>query len=205
MLKHVNSTTYYPQGNGQAKYTNKIIGRLLRKLVNEKKIDWDEHLSTVLFSYQTTYKVATSYTTYQLVYGLHPLMPTKYVLLATSGDQKDEKSTKVLTTKINNQKSYMTTNWKLKTMWEPTNGVDFYGVNKKNIEKSSNLGNLFYGFPREKKHILANSRKDGLVHSKYNISYPIILSFLFLLTILNQTQYWSMLISSNHIHMRIKH
>jgi hypothetical protein len=51
MLKHVNSTTYYPQGNGQAKYTNKVIGRLLRKLVNEKKIDWDEHLSTVLFSY----------------------------------------------------------------------------------------------------------------------------------------------------------
>jgi hypothetical protein len=37
MLKHANSTTYYPQGNGQVKFTNKIIGRLLTKLVNEKR------------------------------------------------------------------------------------------------------------------------------------------------------------------------
>ncbi len=32
MLKHVNCTTYYPQGNAQAKSTNKVIGRLLTKL-----------------------------------------------------------------------------------------------------------------------------------------------------------------------------
>jgi hypothetical protein len=36
LLKHVNSTTYYPQGNGQAKFINKVIGSLLTKLVNEK-------------------------------------------------------------------------------------------------------------------------------------------------------------------------
>jgi hypothetical protein len=59
MLKHVSSTTYYPQGNGQAESTNKVIGRLLTKLVNEKKIDWDEHVSTILFSYRIAYKVAT--------------------------------------------------------------------------------------------------------------------------------------------------
>jgi hypothetical protein len=71
MFKHVSFTTYYPQGNGQAKSTNKIISRLLTKLVNEKKVDWDEHLSTILFSYKIAHKVATSYITYQLVYGLH--------------------------------------------------------------------------------------------------------------------------------------
>jgi hypothetical protein len=38
--------------------------------------------------------------TLQLVYGLHPLMPTKYVMWAISGDHKDAKPTKVLTTKI---------------------------------------------------------------------------------------------------------
>jgi hypothetical protein len=32
-----------------------------------------------------------------------------------------------------------------------------------------------------------NSIKDGLVHLGYNIAYPIIFLFLFLLTILNQT------------------
>jgi hypothetical protein len=86
LLKHVNSTTYYPWGNGQTKSTNKIIGRLLTKLVNEKMTNWDEHLSIVLFSYKIVYKVAIGYTHYQLVYGLHLLMPIKYVLLVINGD-----------------------------------------------------------------------------------------------------------------------
>jgi hypothetical protein len=36
LLKYV-SSTYYPHGNGQADFTNKFIGRLFTKLVNEKK------------------------------------------------------------------------------------------------------------------------------------------------------------------------
>jgi hypothetical protein len=79
-------------------------------------------------------------------------------------------------------------------MWELTNGANFYGINRKILKRSSNLEIMSYGFPKEKKHIWANSRKDGLVHSRYIIMYPIILFFLFLSTILNQTQYWLMLI-----------
>ncbi len=96
LVKHVSSTTYYAQGNGQAKFTNKVINRLLTKLVNEKRTDQDEHLSIVLFSYMTTYKVTTRYTPYQLIYGLHPLMLIKYVLLAISGNHKDVKPIRVL-------------------------------------------------------------------------------------------------------------
>ncbi len=72
ILRHTNSIVYYPQGNGQAKSTNKVFGILLTKLVNENRNDWDEHLSTILFSYWTTYKVGTNHTPFQLVYGLHP-------------------------------------------------------------------------------------------------------------------------------------
>lgn len=50
--------TYFPQGNGKVEFTNKVIGTLLTKLVIEKQSDRDEHLPIVLFSYQTTYKVA---------------------------------------------------------------------------------------------------------------------------------------------------
>jgi hypothetical protein len=57
-------------------------------------------MSTVLFSYRIAYKVATSYTPYQLVYGLHPLMPIVYVLPVISGDHRDVELTRVLTTKI---------------------------------------------------------------------------------------------------------
>jgi len=39
ILRHTNSTIYYPQGNGQAKFTNKVSGTLLTKLVNENRND----------------------------------------------------------------------------------------------------------------------------------------------------------------------
>ncbi len=95
LLKHVSFIIYYPHGNGQAKSPNKVIGRLLTKLINEKKIDWDEHLSTILFSYRTTYKVPIGYIPYQLIYGLHSLMLTKYVLPTINGDHKDVQPTRV--------------------------------------------------------------------------------------------------------------
>jgi hypothetical protein len=39
----------------------------------------------MLFSYKITYKLAIEYIPYQLVYGLHPLMPIEYVLSALVG------------------------------------------------------------------------------------------------------------------------
>jgi hypothetical protein len=97
LLKHVSFTTYYPQGNRQAKSINKVLGTLLTKLVIENKINWDEHLSIMLFSYKIVYKVMTRYTPYQLVYGLHPLMPIKYIVPVDGGNEKDSTLVKVLT------------------------------------------------------------------------------------------------------------
>ncbi len=37
-------------------------------------------------------------------------------------------------------------------MWELINGVDFYGINKKILKRSSNSEIMYYGFPKEKKH-----------------------------------------------------
>ncbi len=86
LLKCVNSTTYYLQGNGYVESINKVLGTLLTKLVSENRTNWDENMSTMLFSYKITYKVATKYIPYQLVYGLHPLMPTKYIVSVVSGE-----------------------------------------------------------------------------------------------------------------------
>jgi hypothetical protein len=46
-MKHVSSTTYYPQGNGQAELPNNFVVNLITKLVNENKAYWDEHLPIV--------------------------------------------------------------------------------------------------------------------------------------------------------------
>ena len=80
LLRHTTSTTYYLQGNGQAESTNKVIVKMLQKLVNDNRTDWDIQLYTVLFSYQTAYKVAMGHSPFELVYGLLPLMPTEYIV-----------------------------------------------------------------------------------------------------------------------------
>jgi hypothetical protein len=59
-------------------------------------MDWDEHLLTFLFLYITTYKVAIKHTSYQLVYGLHPLMPTKYIFLVINSDHKERNPIRIL-------------------------------------------------------------------------------------------------------------
>jgi hypothetical protein len=100
LLKHVSSTTYYPEGNGQVESTNKVLGTLLTKLVSDSKINWDEHLSTMLFSYIIACKVTTWYTPYQLMYGLQTLMPIKYIILVIGGNEKDNTPVKVLTNRI---------------------------------------------------------------------------------------------------------
>jgi hypothetical protein len=74
-----------------------VLGTLLTNLVNENKTNWDEHLSTMLFSYKIANKVAIRYTPYQLVYGLHPLMPIEYIVLVTSGNENKNTLLKVLT------------------------------------------------------------------------------------------------------------
>jgi len=73
------------------------LGTLLIKLVSENKIDWDEHLPTILFSYKTTYKVTIRYTPYQLVYGLHPLIPIEYIMPIIDNNHRKGNHVKVLT------------------------------------------------------------------------------------------------------------
>ncbi len=74
MITHHKSTTYYPQGNGQAESTNKTLKQILTKLVNVNQNDWDVMLPIALWAYRTAYKVSTQHTPYELIYGFMPLL-----------------------------------------------------------------------------------------------------------------------------------
>jgi hypothetical protein len=54
----------------------------------------------MLFSYKIAYKVITRYTPYQLVYGLHPSMPTKYIMPIANANEKYSTTMRVFTIKI---------------------------------------------------------------------------------------------------------
>ncbi len=63
------------------------------------------------FRIKIVHKVATRYIPYQLVYGLHPLMPIQYVLLVISANHKYVKPTKILTAKITKMEKLQENKW----------------------------------------------------------------------------------------------
>ncbi len=141
MLKHVNFTTYYTQGNGQDESTNKLLGTLLTKLVSENKTDWDEHLSIMLFSY------------IKLQEGIHHInqcMPIEYILLVVSGDQKDNASVKILINKVLELEKLQ----EAKMQVAKTNDIQQWNKKlwsqQKNPEKQFNFGDYVMWFPKGK-------------------------------------------------------
>ncbi|XP_074299453.1 uncharacterized protein LOC141630558 [Silene latifolia] len=79
------SATCYPQTNGQAESSNKIIVENLQKRLEELGAKWADELPLVLWSDRTTPKVATSQTPYRLVFGGEAVIPSE-VLVPTHTD-----------------------------------------------------------------------------------------------------------------------
>ncbi|KAL6128117.1 hypothetical protein ACLB2K_071473 [Fragaria x ananassa] len=76
-VKHRKSTPYYPQGNGQAGATNKIILRILSKMVFEFEKGWSTHLPDAMWAYRTSPRTTTGFSPYSLVYGSEVVSPVE--------------------------------------------------------------------------------------------------------------------------------
>ncbi|MCO5584498.1 hypothetical protein L7F22_038426 [Adiantum nelumboides] len=74
-VKHQHATPYYPQSNGAVEKANGFITRILRKMVESQEKHWDRFLDGALWAYPTTYKCATGFTPFHLVYGQEALQP----------------------------------------------------------------------------------------------------------------------------------
>ena len=72
------STPYYPQANGLAESTNKTMQMILKKIVNENQIDWDQKLHSALWAYRTSYKAMIRSTPFQMAFGLEAVMPIEF-------------------------------------------------------------------------------------------------------------------------------
>ena len=70
--KVINTTPYYPQGNGQVERANRTIVEGLRAFVNSRKDDWQQYLHLFEFAYNNTVHSATKTTPFFLNYGRHP-------------------------------------------------------------------------------------------------------------------------------------
>ncbi|MCO5584048.1 hypothetical protein L7F22_037970 [Adiantum nelumboides] len=74
-ISHRHSTPYYPQSNGLVEKANGIIARIIRKMVESKRKRWDNFLDGAIWAYRTTYRDATQFTPFHLVYGQEALQP----------------------------------------------------------------------------------------------------------------------------------
>ncbi|XP_050242357.1 uncharacterized protein LOC126691348 [Quercus robur] len=105
-IKHRKSTTYYPQGNGQAKATNRVLLRILSKMVHEYEGGWIEHLLETLWAYQSSRKIAIRLLPFSLVYGTEAislvelLVPTPRVVHGQETDMDAATCAEIRTTNL---------------------------------------------------------------------------------------------------------
>ncbi|MCO5559358.1 hypothetical protein L7F22_012957 [Adiantum nelumboides] len=74
-ISHRHSTPYYPQSNGLVEKANGIIAGIIRKVVESKPKRWDNFLDGAIWAYKSTYRDATQFTPFHLVYGQEALQP----------------------------------------------------------------------------------------------------------------------------------
>nr|XP_023885168.1 uncharacterized protein LOC111997322 [Quercus suber] len=79
-IKNKYSTPAYPQSNGLAEATNKVILNGLKKRLNGAKGGWAEELPNVLWAYRTTPRRSTGESPFSLTYGSEAVIPAEVKL-----------------------------------------------------------------------------------------------------------------------------
>ena len=69
------STGYYPQGNGLVESSNKILVRIINKLLEDNKRSWHTKLKYALWADIISTKRAIGMSPFQLVYGTEVIFP----------------------------------------------------------------------------------------------------------------------------------
>src|SRR4051812_798020 len=70
-IKHIKTTAYHPQGNGQTERSNQTIKNILSKVCKQYD-SWDYYLDSALFAARTIRQQSTKFSPFELVYGQAP-------------------------------------------------------------------------------------------------------------------------------------
>jgi hypothetical protein len=78
--KLLNSSPYYVQANGQAKASNKVLIKIIKKRIKDNPRRWHEKLSEALWAHRTSRHGATKVIPFELVYGQETMLPIEVSL-----------------------------------------------------------------------------------------------------------------------------
>jgi hypothetical protein len=88
-IRNFFSTPGYPQANGQAEVSNKVILDGIKKRLEEAKGKWVEELPSVLWTHRTTHRRSTGETPFALAYGVEAVIPLEVGLPTTRTTEFD--------------------------------------------------------------------------------------------------------------------
>ena len=78
-IKLLNSSPYSAQANGQAKSSNKVLIKLIKKKIEENPKRWHEVLSEALWAHHISRHGATKVTPFELVYGQEIILSVEVI------------------------------------------------------------------------------------------------------------------------------
>jgi len=79
-IKLFHSTSYYPQGNGPIESSNKSLIRIIKKLLEDNKRNWDSKLKFTLSADRVTTKKSIGNYPLKLLYGTEDVFPIQLTL-----------------------------------------------------------------------------------------------------------------------------
>ena len=74
-IKMFQSSPYYPQSNGKAEASNKILVNIIKKMVTVNPKKWHEKLGETLWAYRTSKRTGIGTTLYALTFGQDVVLP----------------------------------------------------------------------------------------------------------------------------------
>ncbi|KAM2279832.1 hypothetical protein FF2_039819 [Malus domestica] len=74
-IKMIQSSPYYPQSNGQAESSKKILVNIIKRMVIESPEKWHEKLGNTLWAYRTSRRAGIGTTPYALTFGQDAVLP----------------------------------------------------------------------------------------------------------------------------------
>ena len=74
-IKHLTTTAYHPETNGQAERYNRTLAARLRHFVSEHQDDWDAYIQPLTYAYNAQVHRSTNATPFSLVLSRHPPGP----------------------------------------------------------------------------------------------------------------------------------
>ena len=94
-IEQIKTSPYHPQTDGMVERFNVTLKRLLRKLTQNPKVEWDECLPYVLWEYRGNVHKTTGFSPYQMLYGRPMRMPLDQMVRYWRGKKKQGQNTTI--------------------------------------------------------------------------------------------------------------